>query len=93
MMISIVRGAGQVTVFPNPADDALTLLFAKHHGVARAVLVDGLGRTVQITAIPDQDGGTRVVPLALTGVRSGHYTLVLFDAAGTALERVPVVKR
>lgn len=89
--IAIVRGLANATLFPMPAGDLVNLVLVDHHGIARVSAVDDLGRVVLMRSLAGDDG-QRVFAIDLNGLKTGHYTLLLHDGTGAAVDRLPLVK-
>lgn len=90
--IAILRAEGAATVFPNPTDQEINLLLEAHSHVSRASVVDDLGRVVLEAPITAGDARSAQV-LTVERLGEGHYMLLLLDAQGMPLERIPFVKR
>lgn len=90
--VDIVRDMEDILLFPNPADDEVTLVLPAHGGIIHGIVIDDLGRTV-LTMAPMAAEDQRIFPIALAGLRSGHYTMVLLNVQGAAIDRLPLVKR
>ncbi|MCC7502599.1 MAG: FG-GAP repeat protein [Flavobacteriales bacterium] len=90
-LIAITRGS-EVVLYPDPADDAVTLSATSLVGVRRVTVIDGLGRIVLDQQLNLTEVGTPMT-LSLNGLASGRYTVQLLDAQSAILDRVPFIKR
>ena len=90
-LIAVTR-VSNVVLYPDPADDAVTLSAAALYGVLRVIVVDGLGRAVLDQHMHSTGPATQLI-LPLNGLASGRYTVQLMDAQGGLLDRLPFIKR
>lgn len=72
-------------VYPNPARGAATVRVLPAATVRHGQLLDALGRVVRHFEVPAQ---ATVVPLSLTGLPAGHYTLRVGAAGAGAAQLV-----
>ena len=86
--------AAQISLFPNPAHHAATLLVpaALLRQAGLLTLCDGLGRAVQQRFVAAPTGGTGAAraELDLTGLPAGVYTLRLLSSEGPLLKRLVI---
>lgn len=90
-LIAITR-VTDVTLYPDPAEDEVTLSASALNGVRRITVIDGLGRTVLDEQVMSPDLAAPMT-LSLNGLASGRYTVRLSDAQGAMLDRLPFIKR
>ena len=85
-------GAGQLSVFPNPAHRAVGLVLPAVPGAAQArlVLLNALGQTVRAQAVPLAPAGDTRAQFDLAGVAPGLYTLRVTADGQAASQRLVV---
>ena len=89
-VIAISREAGLVSLFPNPAEDAVQVVFGQQPNGASLLLIDLEGRTLR-SVITSNKNSTELIELR--GLAPGGYTLLLRDAQGSVLGALPLIKR
>jgi len=80
------QGAGHVTVFPNPAHDAITITAVDGKGIVSVELIDVTGRVALSTGA----SASGISTIGLQGIAPGEYVVRVQHANGTSHQRVVV---
>jgi len=89
-VVAISRENGLISVFPNPADDAVQVIIGVGQIGSTLSLIDTEGRTLVHEYIQDD---RTMHAMVIQQVAAGSYAVVLRDRTGAVVSAVPLVKR